>query len=411
FLQLLDARQSLREIIGAEIFRAPVGRREFRVRCKFSAEAAFVEGHARDDADVHFLARREKIVLRRLIENVADHLHRVDQARTDCFEAVIRLPAIQAQAEPVNPTLTFQFLDGVLEFGLLGPSVVPNMKLQDVDFIDAKLFADQARVLEDVLSGKHLAIFGFGAGGPLAVHGRNFRGGIEPLVFVARDDVAEQAVALAVAIGPGRVEEVAAEIDGELQRFEGFAVVRAAPAAHAPEPVSDVAYGNSGAAKPAIFHEASFLPGARETQPAKEDCATRMELTTRCRGGKVSRQSYKIVFVEGSKCSRYRGRPHGFDLPRLLYTRKRELTIFCEIFLRSDLPVLPGNNAKGFLSNMKKTARTISTAIVFCLTLIVIAPAIGQPGAPPQSDIDQRVEKILGQMTIEEKIDYIAGNE
>jgi beta-glucosidase len=59
---------------------------------------------------------------------------------------------------------------------------------------------------------------------------------------------------------------------------------------------------------------------------------------------------------------------------------------------------------------MKKTAGTISTAI-FCLTLILIGPAIGKPGAPPQSDIDQRVEKILSQMTIEEKIDYIAGNE
>ena len=79
--------------------------------------------------------------------------------------------------------------------------------------------------------------------------------------------------------------------------------------------------------------------------------------------------------------------------------------------MRSDLPGLPENNAKGFLSNMKKTAKTISTAIVFCLTLIVIAPAIGRPGAPPQSDIDQRVEKILSQMTIEEKVDYIAGNE
>jgi beta-glucosidase len=60
---------------------------------------------------------------------------------------------------------------------------------------------------------------------------------------------------------------------------------------------------------------------------------------------------------------------------------------------------------------MTKTARTISIAIVFCVTLVVIAPAIGQPGAPPQSDIDQRVEKILSQMTLEEKIDYIGGSE
>jgi beta-glucosidase len=62
---------------------------------------------------------------------------------------------------------------------------------------------------------------------------------------------------------------------------------------------------------------------------------------------------------------------------------------------------------------MKKTATAISTAILFCLTLIVITPVIGRgrPGAPPQNDIDQRVEKIVSQMTLEEKIDYIAGNE
>jgi len=72
---------------------------------------------------------------------------------------------------------------------------------------------------------------------------------------------------------------------------------------------------------------------------------------------------------------------------------------------------LPENHVKGIASNMKKTVIAPSIAIVFCLTLIVIAPAIVQSGAPPQSDIDQRVEKILSQMTIEEKVDYIGGLE
>ena len=60
---------------------------------------------------------------------------------------------------------------------------------------------------------------------------------------------------------------------------------------------------------------------------------------------------------------------------------------------------------------MKKSARVYSIAIALCLSLIAIAPTIGHPAPPPQGDIDQRVEKILSQMTLEEKLEYVSGLE
>ena len=59
---------------------------------------------------------------------------------------------------------------------------------------------------------------------------------------------------------------------------------------------------------------------------------------------------------------------------------------------------------------MSKNATTLSVAITLCLCLTAVAATIGQTGhgAPNQDD---RIEKILGQMTLEEKIDYIGGLE
>jgi len=45
------------------------------------------------------------------------------------------------------------------------------------------------------------------------------------------------------------------------------------------------------------------------------------------------------------------------------------------------------------------------------LLLTAIAPATGQTEAGSQSEIDQRVQKLVSQMTLEEKIDYISGLE
>ena len=111
------------------------------------------------------LAQRKEIVLRRLIENVVDHLNDIHEAGLDGFDSVLRFPAVEAEAEPPNPIASLQLFNGVAKIGIGGPTVIPDVKLQDVDFVDAKLFANQARVLEDVLGGKNLGYLDWGLAG------------------------------------------------------------------------------------------------------------------------------------------------------------------------------------------------------------------------------------------------------
>lgn len=49
--------------------------------------------------------------------------------------------------------------------------------------------------------------------------------------------------------------------------------------------------------------------------------------------------------------------------------------------------------------------------MLFCLLLVLIAPAIVHPGSEAKDDANARIEQIISQMTLEEKIDYIGGSE
>ena len=240
------------------------------MRGHLAAQAAFIEGDTRDDADLQFPAQREKLVFGSLIENVVDHLHDINQACAHGLETVLRLPTVDADAEGANPFVGFEFLDGFAKFRLVSPAIVPNVKLQDIDRIFAKFFADQFCVLENMFGGEDFAVFVFGRGGPLVVHGRNFGRGVKPVnrwvtEIIALQDFAEQAVAFPFAVGPGGIEEIAAQVNRELEGFQGFIVVRAGPSAHAPQAVGHVADLKVSAPQDAIFH--SSLASKRAIPP------------------------------------------------------------------------------------------------------------------------------------------------
>ena len=100
------------------------------------------------------------------------------------------------------------------------------------------------------------------AAGPLAIFRRDFRGGVERLLGppgLARRTFAEKLFAVAVAVGPGGVEEIAAEIDGALERIERLGVFRAGPAGDAPHAVANFTDVPSGLAKAAIVHGGVLL--------------------------------------------------------------------------------------------------------------------------------------------------------
>src|ERR1700722_2097605 len=144
---------------------------------------------------------------------------------------------------------------GRAEFRFVSPAVVPNVKLQQVDGVDPQLLANEIGVLEDMLRRKNIAVFIFGQRGPPVVGRRNLRRGVNSLTGIARHDLAQQAVALALTIGPGRVEKVTPLVDRRLHRGERFFVVRTAPAAHTPQSVSNIANFETGTAELAVFHD------------------------------------------------------------------------------------------------------------------------------------------------------------
>jgi beta-glucosidase len=64
---------------------------------------------------------------------------------------------------------------------------------------------------------------------------------------------------------------------------------------------------------------------------------------------------------------------------------------------------------------MKKIAQFIATATLLCMSVAAFAAAVGRTSIRTArqgaTDIDQRVEKVLAQMTLDEKLDYISGLE
>ncbi|MNL51867.1 hypothetical protein D3C87_1750030 [compost metagenome] len=73
------------QVLGHEIGRAPVVGRECGFLGERAGERTFVEWHTGDHADVHFPAKGEQIILRRLVENVVNYLYGVNQAGFQCF--------------------------------------------------------------------------------------------------------------------------------------------------------------------------------------------------------------------------------------------------------------------------------------------------------------------------------------
>lgn len=57
-----------------------------------------------------------------------------------------------------NDSITPELLDRIAKFRFVGPAVVPNVKLQQIDGVDSKLFPDQVGVLENMVRGKNILI-------------------------------------------------------------------------------------------------------------------------------------------------------------------------------------------------------------------------------------------------------------
>src|SRR5205809_6802548 len=97
----------------------------------------------------------------------------------------------------------------------------------------------------------------FRRGRPLVVLGRYLGCRIYPLALIARDNLAKQAVALAVSVRPGAIEKVATQIDSQLQRLERLFIFGTTPFTHSPKPDTNVTDLPACATKRAVLHGVS----------------------------------------------------------------------------------------------------------------------------------------------------------
>src|SRR5690606_5424190 len=139
----------------------------------------------------------------------------------------------------------------------LRPVVFPDVELHQVNRLYLQVFQAAVRVFNNVIVREDVFKLVAAPRRPLAVFGRDLRGGVEALGRRLLDQLAEQPLAVPRAVGPGRVEEVAAELDGPAQRLARLFVVRAFPLAHAPHAITDFAHLPAGSPESTVLHEAT----------------------------------------------------------------------------------------------------------------------------------------------------------
>ena len=132
-------------------------------------------------------------------------------------------------------------LDGADGAVVIEPFIFPGVVLNQVEGFDADVAQTLVYVFEDVIGRVGNVEGEFALRRPAAILWRNFAGGVKFLGGIGAEGFAEKLFAVAVAIGPGGVKEIASEIDGTLERSERLGVVRTGPASHPPHAVTDFA--------------------------------------------------------------------------------------------------------------------------------------------------------------------------
>src|SRR6266404_2012480 len=136
-LESFGALNTWNQVFRDEVDVAPVAFRPLALFGESAGQRAFVERHSGDHRRVHLDAGREKIILRILIEDVVDHLHRINQAALHCAHAIPGLPPIDADADCFNYSSTAKLVHLFRPAIVFGPGILPHMELDQIETIQA----------------------------------------------------------------------------------------------------------------------------------------------------------------------------------------------------------------------------------------------------------------------------------
>src|SRR5262249_52303398 len=148
----------------------------FAIDGEGTGERSFVERDAGDDGGIFLAAGGGEFVFGVLFEDVVDDLDGVDKAGGNGACAVGGLPTIEAETESADPAAAAKFFGSALDLPILHPGVVPGVKLDEVERLDANIFKALVNILEDVVRRIRVIERVFRPSGPAAVFRRNFCG-------------------------------------------------------------------------------------------------------------------------------------------------------------------------------------------------------------------------------------------
>ncbi len=253
-LHLLHASQRVAQVRGREVKIAPVLGGPRVVDGHGARQAAFIKRHPRNHGDAQLLAHREQFVFRGLVEDVVDHLHRIDEPTLQGLDDIGRFPAVHADADRLDEPFGFQIGHSALPAVVVGPRVGPHVELLEVDAVHAKIGQAPLGGPPDVVGGEDVFEPVGGARGPPAVLGWHLRRDDGPRASPIAKHVADQLLAVAVAVRAGGVEEVAAQLETAHQGGARRLVVSSAPSAHAPGAKAHFGHLPPQPSKCAVFH-------------------------------------------------------------------------------------------------------------------------------------------------------------
>src|SRR6516164_91896 len=122
----------------AEVVVAKITFGKLCFRRQLAGQRSFVERHPHDDSNTVLLAVRKELVLGRLVEDVVDDLHAVDEPSLQSLEHVRGLMALDGDAGKAHFSRELQLSYRLLPFGLISPFVDPGMELVDVDLFPSE---------------------------------------------------------------------------------------------------------------------------------------------------------------------------------------------------------------------------------------------------------------------------------
>src|SRR5260370_5541536 len=225
FFQSFGALNAWNQIIRDKVSAAPITFGPTAFFGERARQRAFIKWHPRNHGLVHLFTRGKQIVLGILIEDVIDHLYRIDLSGPDGTHPVPGFPAVQTDADRVDELLAAQVVELVEPAIIAQPIIVPGVKLNQIEALQIGVSQAAVDILFDVIRRIGFVQSRLWPRWPLLIHRWDLRRGVEPLAAIGAHSLAEQLFAVAFPVSVCGVKEVAAMIDRSLQGLERLLII------------------------------------------------------------------------------------------------------------------------------------------------------------------------------------------